>query len=402
MKTIALGICSSISIYKACEIIRSFQKEKYEIRVIMTANATKLISPRLFSALTGRRVIVDLFEDDMPDEIAHVELAREVSLLLVAPATANIIGKFASGIADDFLSTFHLAVKCPILMAPAMNEAMYLHEQTQSNIKKLKEGGIQFVEPEKGYLACKDEGWGRLASVDKIVNTSFQLLRKSQAFVGKTFLITAGPTREYSDPVRYLSNPSSGKMGYELAKEALQRGAEVILVTGPTHIFPPPGARVKRVQTAEEMEREVSRYFPKADALVMAAAVSDFRFSAVSSQKIKKQDKPQTIHLVRTPDILQKFGKKKGKRILVGFAAETEKVKENALNKAIQKNLDMIVANDVTKKGSGFGSDYNQVTILFPDGRSIQSGKRTKSEISAMVMDMIEEKIGKGSGQNPG
>jgi phosphopantothenoylcysteine decarboxylase/phosphopantothenate--cysteine ligase len=363
----------------------------------MTPNATKLISPRLFSALTGRKVIVDLFEDDIPDEIAHVELAKDISLLLVAPATANMIGKFASGIADDFLSTFHLAVLCPILIAPAMNEAMYLHKQTQANISKLKERGVQFVEPEKGYLACKDEGWGRLASVDKIVHTSFQLLRKSQAFSGKTFLITAGPTREYSDPVRYLSNPSSGKMGYELAREALQRGAEVILITGPTHIFPPPGARLKRVQTAEEMEREVGRHFPKADALVMAAAVADFRFSAVSSQKIKKQSKPQTIHLVRTPDILLNFGKKKGKKILVGFAAETEKLKENALKKAIQKNLDMIVANDITQKGSGFGSDYNQVMLVFPDGRSIRSGKKTKSEISAMIMDIIEEKIGKGS-----
>jgi len=397
MKKIALGICSSISIYKAFEIIRSFQKENYEVQVIMTANATRLISPRLFSALTGRRVIVDLFEDEIPHEIAHVELAREVSLLLVAPATANMIGKFASGIADDFLSTFHLAAKCPILIAPAMNEAMYLHKLTQSNIKKLREMGIRFVEPEKGYLACKDEGWGRLAPAGKIVNMSLQLLRKSQSFVGKTFLITAGPTREYSDPVRYLSNPSSGKMGYELAGEALQRGAEVILVSGPTHIIPPPGARVKWVQTAEEMEREVGRHFSKADVLIMAAAVADYKFSTVSSQKIKKQKKSQTIHLVQTPDILQKFGKKKGKRILVGFAAETERIKENALKKAIQKNLDMIVANDITKKGSGFGSDYNQVTLVFPDGKSIRSGKRTKSEISAKIMDVIEEKIGKGS-----
>jgi phosphopantothenoylcysteine decarboxylase/phosphopantothenate--cysteine ligase len=397
MKKIALGICSSISIYKACEIIRSFQKENYEVRVIMTANATRLISPRLFSALTGRRVIVGLFEDEIPDEIAHVELAREISLLLVAPATANMIGKFASGIADDFLSTFHLAAKCPILIAPAMNEAMYLHKQTQSNIKKLREMGMRFVEPEKGYLACKDEGWGRLAPVEKIVNMSLQLLHKSQSFVGKTFLITAGPTREYSDPVRYLSNPSSGKMGYELAGEALQRGAEVILVSGPTHIIPPPGARVKWVQTAEEMEREVGRHFPNADVLIMAAAVADYKFSTVSSQKIKKQKKSQTIHLVQTLDILQKFGKKKGKRILVGFAAETERIKENALKKAIQKNLDMIVANDIKKKGSGFDSDYNQVTLVFPDGKSIRSSKRTKSEISAKIMDVIEEKIGKGS-----
>ncbi len=397
METIALGICSSISIYKACEIIRRFQKENHQVRVIMTANATRLISPRLFSALTGRRVIVGLFEDEIPDEIAHVELAKEVSLLVVAPATANMIGKFASGIADDFLSTFYLAVKCPVLIAPAMNEAMYLHKQTQLNIKKLKEMGIRFVEPEKGYLACKDEGWGRLASVEKIVASSIQLLRKSRSLAGKTFLITAGPTREYSDPVRYLSNPSSGKMGYELARTAMQRGAEVILVSGPTHIIPPPGARVKWVQTAEEMEREVGRHFPKVDVLVMAAAVADYKFSAVSSQKIKKQKKSQTIHLVPTPDILQRLEKKKGNRILVGFAAETERIEENALKKAVKKNLDLIVANDITKKDSGFGSDYNRVTLVFPDGRSIRSKKQTKTEISAMIMDEIEEKIGKRS-----
>ena len=397
METIALGICSSISIYKACEIIRRFQKESLEVRVIMTANATRLISPRLFSALTGRRVIVDLFEDEIPDEIAHVELAKEVSLLVVAPATANMIGKFASGIADDFLSTFHLTVKCPILIAPAMNEAMYLHKQTQLNIKKLREMGIRFVEPEKGYLACKDEGWGRLAPVEKIVTSSFQLLRKSRSLAGRTFLITAGPTREYSDPVRYLSNPSSGKMGYELARTAMQRGAEVILISGPTHIIPPPGARVKWVQTAEEMEREVGRHFPKVDVLVMAAAVADYKFSSVSTQKIKKQKKSQTIHLVQTPDILQRLGKKKGNRILVGFAAETERIKENALKKAVKKNLDLIVANDITKKDSGFGSDYNRVTLVFPDGRSMRSKKQTKAEISAMIMDEIEEKIGKRS-----
>lgn len=394
MKKIALGICSSISIYKSCEIVRSFQKEGHEVRVIMTENATRLISPQLFSALTGRRVIVNLFEDEFAGEIAHVELAKEISLLLVAPATANMIGKFASGIADDFLSTFHLAVKCPILFAPAMNEAMYFHKQTQANIKRLKEMGIRFVEPEKGYLACKDEGWGRLAPVEKIVSAGLRLLNTSSSFSGKTFLVTAGPTREYSDPVRYLSNPSSGKMGYELAQQASGRGADVILVSGPTHIMPPPGVRVVRVQTAEEMEREVGRFFPKADVLLMAAAVSDYKFAKVSSQKVKKKQKSQTVNLVQTTDILNKIGRKKGKKILVGFAAETEKIKENALKKAREKNLDMIVANDVAKKGVGFGSDYNQVTLVFPDGKAVRSQKRTKSEISAMILDEIEEKIG--------
>ena len=394
MKKIALGICSSISIYKACEIVRRFQKEGHEVQVIMTENATRLISPRLFSALTGRRVIVNLFEDEFADEIAHVELAKDISLLLVAPATANMIGKFASGVADDFLSTFHLAVRCPILFAPAMNEAMYLHKQTQANIKRLKEMGIRFVEPEKGYLACKDEGWGRLAPVEKIVSESFRLLKTGSSFAGKTVLVTAGPTREYSDPVRYLSNPSSGKMGYELAQQASNRGADVILVSGPTHIVPPPGVRFLQEQTADEMEGEVDRFFPEADVLLMAAAVSDYKFSRISSQKVKKKQKSRTINLVRTTDILKKIGRKKGKKIVVGFAAETEKIKENALKKAREKNLDMIVANDVAKKGTGFGSDYNRVTLVFPDGKAIRSQKMTKSEISGMILDEIEDKIG--------
>jgi len=397
MKKIALGVCSSISIYKACEIVRGFQKQGCEVRVIMTANATRLISPRLFSSLTGRKAIVGLFDDDLSDEIAHVELAKEVSLFLVAPATANMIGKFASGIADDFLSTFHLAVRCPVLVAPAMNEAMYAHKQTQANIGRLKEMGVRFVEPEKGYLACKDEGWGRLAPVETIVRTGLGLMEKSHSLSGKTFLITAGPTREYADPVRFLSNPSSGKMGYELAGGALRRGADVILVSGPTHIIPPKGASLQMVQTAEEMERAVKKHFPKSDVLIMAAAVADYRFAEVSPQKIKKQPKSQTVRLVRTPDILQSIGKKKGRRIVVGFAAETENINQNAMKKAKEKNMDMIVANDITKKDMGFGSDYNEVIFLFPDGKTVPSGKRTKSEISEVLLDMLEEKIGKRS-----
>jgi phosphopantothenoylcysteine decarboxylase/phosphopantothenate--cysteine ligase len=398
MDKIALGVCSSIGIYKACEIVRGFQKAGVEVRVIMTKNATCLVSPRLFSALSGRRVIVDLFEDDLPDEIAHIELAREVSLLVVAPATANMIGKLASGIADDFLSTFYLAARCPVLIAPAMNEAMYLHKQTQVNIKKLKGLGVGFVEPEKGYLACKDQGWGRLAPVEKIVSSGLRFLDKSRSLAGKTLLVTAGPTREYADPVRFISNPSSGKMGYALAEEALRRGADVVLVSGPTSITPPLGARVRWVQTAEEMEKEVARFFPKTDVLIMAAAVSDYKFAEIVSQKIKKKTESRSPRLVPTEDILLKFGKKKGKRILVGFAAETEKIQENAREKALAKNLDMIVANDITKKGTGFGSEYNQAVFVFPDGRHVRTGKKSKSEISAMILDEIEGKIGKESG----
>lgn len=394
-KKVALGICSSISIYKSCEIARGFQKKGCEVQVIMTENATRLISPLLFGSLTGRRVLVDLFQDESSEKITHIDLAREISLFLVAPATANMIAKFASGIADDFLSTFYLAVRCPVLLAPAMNEAMYLHKSTQLNIKKLKASGVRFVEPEKGYLACKDEGWGRLASVETIVDTSLHLMRQSQDLRGKTILVTAGPTREFLDPVRFISNPSTGKMGHELADEALRRGADVILISGPTSLLPPAGVRVIKVQTAEEMESEVEKHFPAADVVIMAAAVSDFGFAEEFPQKVKKQRLPKTVKISPMPDILKKISKKKGKKILVGFAAETEKISANASVKLKEKNLDLIVANDVSKKGIGFEADYNQVRLVFPDGKNIRSGRKLKSEISRMILDAIEERIGK-------
>lgn len=396
MRKIALGICSSISIYKACEIVRGLQKRAYEVQVIMTENAARLVSPLLFSALTARRVLVDLFGEEGSEEIGHVELAKEANLLLVAPATANIIGKFASGVADDFLSTFYLAARCPVLVAPAMNEAMYLHRQTQLNMKKLKSQGIRFVEPEKGYLACQEEGWGRLAPVERIISEALKLINRSQSLEGKTILVTAGPTREYLDPVRFLSNPSSGKMGFELAGEALRRGAEVILISGPTHITPPPGVRMEWVQTAEEMEKAVERNLHRADIVIMAAAVSDFKFSNPSSKKIKKRQMSRSIHLVETPDILKKIGQRKGEKILVGFAAETENMEENALKKLKEKHLDLVVANDVSKKDIGFGSDYNQVKLVFSDGKVVRSGKKSKFEISQMILDKIEKKVGKG------
>lgn len=396
MRKIALGICSSISIYKACEIVRGLQKGACEVQVIMTENAARLVSPLLFSALTARRVLVDLFGEEGSEEIGHVELAKEANLLLVAPATANIIGKFASGVADDFLSTFYLAARCPVLVAPAMNEAMYLHRQTQLNMKKLKSQGIRFVEPEKGYLACQEEGWGRLAPVERIISEALKLINRSQSLEGKTILVTAGPTREYLDPVRFLSNPSSGKMGFELAGEALRRGAEVILISGPTHITPPPGVRMEWVQTAEEMEKAVERNLHRADIVIMAAAVSDFKFSNPSSKKIKKRQMSRSIHLVETPDILKKIGQRKGEKILVGFAAETENMEENALKKLKEKHLDLVVANDVSKKDIGFGSDYNQVKLVFSDGKVVRSGKKSKFEISQMILDKIEKKVGKG------
>jgi len=394
---IALGLSSSISIYKACEVIRRFQEKKFQVQVIMTKNSTHLISPLLFSALSGQKALIDFFEEDSSATILHVSLAKEISLFLVAPATANIIGKFASGVADDFLSTFFLAVKCPVLIAPAMNEAMYLHPQTQANIQRLKSLGVKLIESEKGYLACQEEGWGRLALPEKIVEEGLKLIKKSKSLKGKSVLITAGPTQEYLDPVRFISNRSSGKMGYELAEEALSRGAEVILVSGPTHLFAPSNVKLKEVQTAEEMEEQVRKNFPRVDVLIMAAAVSDFRFLNVSPQKIKKQDLAKKVKLIQTPDILGKISQKKEGKILVGFAAETENIVDNALKKMKEKRLDLIVANDVTKKGIGFDSDFNQVSLVDSKGKVLQTEKISKREISQIIFDRIEDIIGRKS-----
>ncbi len=395
MAKITLGVCSSVSLYKACEIIRGFQKEKFQVQVILTKNASRLISPLLFSALSGQKALVDPFDEEYSDEIPHVDLAKETSLLLVAPATANMIGKFASGVADDFLSTFYTASNCPVLIAPSMNEAMYLHRQTQENIQKLRAMGVRFVEPEKGYLACKDIGWGRLAAPEKIVEEGLRLIKKSASLKGKTVLVTAGPTREFLDPVRFLTNRSSGKMGYELAEEALRRGAEVILISGPTHIFPPPEANLKKVRTAQEMEKEVVARFGQADVVIMAAAISDFRFAETSSQKIKKEKLEKKIDVVPTEDILQKLSSKKGAKIIVGFAAETEDVVNNALKKMKKKSLDLIVANNVLDEGIGFESDFNQVSIIFPDGKTIHTEKKSKLEISKIILDRVEDILGR-------
>jgi len=390
---IALGVSSSISIYKACEIIRRFQDKKFKVQVIMTKNATHFISPLLFSALSGQKAIVDPFEEESSASIAHVSLAQEISLLCVAPATANIMGKFASGIADDFLSTFFQTVKCPVLIAPAMNEAMYFHPPTHANIQRLKAMGKKFVEPEKGYLACLEEGWGRLASPEKIVEEGLKLIKKSKSLKGKSILITAGPTREYLGPVRFISNMSSGKMGYELAEEALSRGAEVTLVSGPTQLMAPLKAVSKKVQTADEMDREIRKCFRGVDVIIMAAAVSDFKFLNVSPRKIKKEELTKKIDLAPTPDILGKLGKKRAGKILVGFAAETENVVKNAKEKMKKKGLDLIVANDVSKKDIGFDSDFNRVSIIDAKGKVLKTEKMSKREISQIIFDKIGDII---------
>jgi phosphopantothenoylcysteine decarboxylase/phosphopantothenate--cysteine ligase len=395
MGKIVVGICSSISVYKSCEIIRGFQKKGYSVQAIMTKNATRLIQPLLLGAITKNEVYVDPFDRKTSENISHISLAKEASLFVVAPTTANMIGKMASGIADDFLSTFYMAVKCPVLIAPAMNEAMYLHNQTQMNIKKLKSLGIHCVEPDQGYLACGDEGWGRLASPEKIIEEGLKLISKSQSMAGKNVLVTAGPTREYLDPVRFLTNRSSGKMGYAIAEEALKRGADVTLISGPTHITPPQGAKIFMVQTTDEMADRTFKHFKNTDVVVMAAAVSDITFKDMAPQKMKKKGLSQDVKLIQTQDILKKLGESKGDKILIGFAAETDNIEDNALKKIKDKNLDFIVANNIADETIGFESNFNQVIFVFPDGQTTRTDRMSKMDISQLIWDRIEDLLGR-------
>jgi phosphopantothenoylcysteine decarboxylase/phosphopantothenate--cysteine ligase len=395
MKKIALGVTSSIGIYKACEIVRGFQKNGVEVQVVMTPNAARLISPLLFSGLSGTTTIVGLFEEPMARTVGHISLAKEIVLLCVAPATANVIGKFSGGVADDFLSTLFLASRAPVLIAPAMNEAMYLHPQTQANIARLRAMGVEFVEPEKGYLACGDEGWGRLAEPEAIVKEGLRLIGRTASLKGKTVLVTAGPTREHLDPVRFLSNPSSGKMGYELAREAVARGAEVVLVSGPTSLVPPAGARTQFVRTAAEMQAACLRAFPKADIVVMAAAVSDFRFKDIRPRKAGKAEVGPALAIEKTPDILALLGgKKRPGQFLVGFAAETHGILAHARKKLAAKHADLMVANAVGE-GQGFGTDDNAVRIIAASGHVQETGLLSKLETSRVIFDRIEAALEK-------
>ncbi|MGB9894084.1 MAG: bifunctional phosphopantothenoylcysteine decarboxylase/phosphopantothenate--cysteine ligase CoaBC, partial [Candidatus Saccharicenans sp.] len=320
----------------------------------------------------------------------HISLVDEVSLLLIAPATANMIAKLANGLADDFLSTFYLAVKCPVLIAPAMNETMFLHPQTQENIKKLRSQGVDFVEPESGYLACGKKGPGRLASPERIVEQSLRLIRSKDIFKNKVVLITAGPTREFLDPVRFLSNPSSGRMGYELAREAYQLGAEVILISGPVEIEPPSGVYLEKVVTAEEMKQAVLKHYARAQVVVMTAAVADFRFRDILKDKVKKDQIGKSLEIEKTPDILQELAASKKHQILIGFAAETGQIIERATQKLKQKKLDLMVANDVSQSEIGFGSQENEIWLLWPDGRSKKIPRATKRKLSQQIWAEIE------------
>ncbi|HSP06534.1 MAG TPA: bifunctional phosphopantothenoylcysteine decarboxylase/phosphopantothenate--cysteine ligase CoaBC, partial [Acidobacteriota bacterium] len=360
---ITLGVASSISSYKAAEILRLLQKAGHTVRVAMTRNATRFVRPITFASLSAHPVYLDEFRAKQ-GEVMHVELARQTQLLVVAPATANIIGKFASGIADDFLSTLFLARRCPALIAPAMNVWMYRNPIVQQNIQRLKDAGVHFVEPEEGWLACGDEGAGRLAPPEEIAARALSLLISGKALNGKHVVVTAGPTWEALDPVRVLTNRSSGKMGYAIAEEAAGRGARVTLISGPTQILPPLNVELVRVESAEQMKNAVLEAFESADYVIKTAAVSDFRPAEVHSAKRKKTGKAEIIELEPTEDILALLGRRKQKQILVGFCAETENLESNARGKLERKNLDVIVANLVSGELDPFQSEQNQVLIL--------------------------------------
>lgn len=393
MAKIVVGVSSSVAIYKACDLVRRLQEKGHQVQVIMTRNATKFVSPRLFAALTGKPPLFDLWKRGGSEGIEHIKLAQETELLIIAPATANVIAKIATGIADDFLSTFCLAVRCPIIIAPAMNQAMYLNLRTQTNLNLLRSQGICFCEPEKGSLACGEEGWGRLASIERILEMVEAELGVAKKLQGKKVLVTAGPTREPIDAVRFLSNRSSGKMGYELAAEARRRGAEVILVSGPTLLDPPSGVKVIKVETAEEMKRQVEAFFDTVDIIIMAAAVADFRPAQILTEKWKKEAGAPPLELVPTVDILDFIAHHplRQHKIVVGFAAETRDLEERAKRKLEAKNLDLIVANNVAIPGVGFESDFNDVLIL--DRRAIRwrSGVKSKNEVSRLIWEAIEE-----------
>jgi len=388
-KEILLGISGGISAYKICELVRLLVKAGAHPQVVMTENAGKFVSPLTFETLSQRPVYTDLFaRGEKP--VLHIELADKAELLVIAPATANIIGKIANGIADDLLSTLYLAFSGKVLVCPAMNVKMYQHPAVQENLRRLRNRGVEILEPEEGELACGWEGKGRLPEPEVILEACEYLLAPKD-FAGKKILISAGPTREAIDPVRFISNRSSGKMGYAIARASRVRGAEVILVSGPVQLPPPLGVELVRVESAKEMKKACLKYSSWADVIIKAAAVADFSPKLKTSSKIKKEKLPKAIGLEPTPDILAELGKKKKKgQVLVGFAAETEEVLKNARKKLKEKNLDLIVANDVSRKDAGFEVDTNICTLIFRDGKKKQLPKMTKIEIAHKLLDLIQ------------
>jgi phosphopantothenoylcysteine decarboxylase/phosphopantothenate--cysteine ligase len=391
---ITLGVTGGVAAYKAAELVRRLQQDSFTVQVVMTRGAREFITPLTFAALTGQKVITDLFaesggEANLDSAIEHIAVAQRTDLLLVAPATADVLAKFARGIADDFLSTLYLATTAPVVVAPAMNVNMWNHAATQENVQTLDARGVTIVDPDEGYLACGMTGAGRLAGQEHIVAAVRHVLRLEGDLQGQTVLVTAGPTCEDLDPVRYLTNRSSGKMGYAVAEAAARRGARVILVSGPTSLETPSGVERVDVRTAQEMHRAVVNKFSECSVAILAAAVADYRPVEKLDHKIKRNKQPLTLSLEPTTDILASVAQDKGERLVVGFAAETESVAENARNKLAAKNADLMVANDVTAEGAGFDLDTNIVSLFARDGRDLPLPRMSKSEVAQRILDEV-------------
>src|SRR3989440_131388 len=390
---VALGVAGGIAAYKAAEIVRLLQEHGIRVQVVMTEAAQEFIKPLTFAALSGEKVITGMFagsgteEPNIDSAIEHIAVAQSIDALLVAPATADVLAKFAQGIANDFLTTLYLATTAPVVVAPAMNVNMWNHTATQANLDALRKRGVRIVEPGEGYLACGMTGPGRLAENEAIVAAAMEALGASQELTGETVLITAGPTREKIDPVRYLTNRSSGRMGYALAEAASRRGARVLLVSGPTALTPPGAGELTQAESAEQMRQAVLKLLPEATIVIKTAAVSDYRPKSTASQKIKRTG-PMSLELEPTVDILAEIVRHKDSQIVVGFAAETQNALENARKKLASKSLDAIVVNDVSREGIGFDSDRNAVTIITHDS-VVDVPETTKWEVAQRVLDEV-------------
>ena len=394
MPNIALGVCGGIAAYKAVEVLRGLQKAGCVVRVAMTRRACEFVQPLTFRALSGSHVVVDDYAPDNPDPIAHITFSQTADLLVVAPATANIIAKFANGVADDFLSSTYLACSAPVLIAPAMNTTMWEHPATQRNLQQLRSDGVHIMEPDAGEMACGTIGPGRLSEPERIVAAALEILARStptKDLTGERFLITVGATREEIDPVRFISNRSSGRMGYALAEAAMRRGGEVTVVAGITSVNPPAGVKIIEALSAEEMSRAVARERSNASVFIGAAAIADYRPSQRADQKIKKSNDSITLTLERTPDVLsQVAAARENGMLVIGFAAETENMLANARAKLFSKNVDAIVANDVSRADSGFDSATNAITIITRDSSdAVELPLMSKSEAADRILDVI-------------
>ena len=389
-KCVVVGVSGGVAVYKALDVISRLRKKDVEVHVIMTKSATEFVTPLSFQSLSQNMVITDMFSEPKAWEIQHISLAKKADLMLIVPATANIIGKVANGIADDMLSTTIMATKAPVVFCPAMNTNMYENPIVQRNISLLKELGYEFIEPASGRLACGDEGKGKLQDTEIIAEETLRRLHSTKDLLGKKVVVTAGPTMVPIDPVRILTNRSSGKMGYSIAEEARDRGAEVVLISGPTSLRKPNGIKVIDVKTNEDMFNAIKNEFKDADIVIKSAAVADYKAKNYSNEKIKKTGDDLNLIFERDRDILKTLGDMKENQILVGFAAESSNLKENAKGKLERKNLDYIVANDISKSETGFASDENKVTIISKSGEEVSLEKMSKREVAKNIFDIIK------------